>query len=65
MAAGVDLRDALLVMGYGCSCAFLLPFAQCNILVMAPGGYKTRDFVRVGAWMSLVMAITTIVLFSL
>lgn len=65
MAAGVDLRDALLVMGYGCSCAFLLPFAQCNILVMAPGGYKTRDFVRVGACMSLVMAVTTIVLFSL
>ncbi len=63
--AGVDLRDALLVMGYGCSCAFLLPFAQCNILVMAPGGYKTRDFLRIGAWMSLVMAVTTIVLFSL
>ncbi len=65
LAAGIDLSDALLVMGYGCSCAFLLPFAQCNILVMAPGGYKTRDFIRVGAWMSLVMAVTTIVLFSL
>ncbi len=65
MAAGIDLKDALLVMGFGCSCAFLLPFAQCNILVMAPGGYKTSDFVKVGAWMSLVMAVTTIVLFSL
>jgi len=65
LAAGIDLKDALLVMGYGCSCAFLLPFAQCNILVMAPGGYKTSDFVRVGACMSLVMAVIVIALFSL
>jgi len=61
----IDVRHALLAMGYGCSCAFLLPFAQCNILVMAPGGYRTRDFVRVGGWTSVVMAATTIVLLSL
>jgi len=65
LETGIDLRDALLVMGYGCSCVFLLPFAQCNILVMAPGGYKTRDYVRVGACLSVVMAVTVIVLFSL
>ena len=63
--SGIDVRDALLVMGYGCSCAFLLPFAQCNILVMAPGGYKTKDFIRVGAVMSVVMAVVTIVGFTL
>lgn len=62
---GIDVRDALLVMGYGCSCAFLLPFAQCNILVMAPGGYTTKDFIRVGAVMSVVMAVTTILAFAL
>jgi di/tricarboxylate transporter len=61
---GLAVSDALLVMAYGCSCAFLLPFAQCNVLVMAPGGYATRDFMRVGAVMSLVMAVTTIVCFS-
>lgn len=61
---GLDVRDALLVMGYGCSCAFLLPFAQCNILVMAPGGYATKDFIRVGAVMSVVMAVVTIVGFT-
>jgi len=65
LEAGIDLRDAMLVMGYGCSCAFLLPFAQCNILVMAPGGYKTSDYVRVGACLSLVMAVTVILIFSL
>lgn len=65
LAAGMDVKSALLVMGYGCSCAFLLPFAQCNLLVMAPAGYRTRDFVRVGLWMSLVMAATTLVAFQL
>ena len=64
LAAGIDLKDALLVMAYGCSCAFLLPFAQCNILVMAPGGYKTSDFIKVGACMSLVMAVIVIVFFA-
>ena len=46
------------------ACAFLLPFAQCNILVMAPGGYKTGDFLRVGAVMSIVMAVVTIAAFT-
>ena len=59
--AGVDAKSALLAMAYGCSCNFLLPFAQCNLLVMTPGGYSTRDYVRVGAGMSVVMAVTTIV----
>jgi di/tricarboxylate transporter len=64
LSAGLDLKATLLVMGYGCSCAFVLPFAQCNLLVMAPGGYRTRDFVRVGLWMSLIMAAVTILMFA-
>jgi di/tricarboxylate transporter len=64
LAFGIDVREALMVMAYGCSCVFLLPFAQCNLLVVAPGGYRTADFVRVGALMSLVMAVTTIVCFA-
>lgn len=63
--AGLELTNALLAIAYGASCAFLLPFAQCNILVFAPGGYRTRDFVRVGLWMSLVMGIVTVVVLSL
>jgi di/tricarboxylate transporter len=65
LASDLELHAALLVVAYGCSCAFLLPFAQCNILVMGPGGYRTRDFLRVGGWMSLVMAATTILWFAL
>jgi len=64
-AAAVDfgVAQAFLAVAYGASCAFVLPFAhQCNLMVMSSGGYTTRDFVRVGVPMSILMAITTIAL---
>ena len=60
VATTLDPKVGLLAVAYGASCAFLLPFAQCNILVMAPGGYKTRDFLRLGSMMTVVMALATI-----
>ena len=65
-AGGIDLTKAFLAVAYGTSCAFLLPFAhQCNLMVMGPGAYETRDFARVGLGMSLVVAAGTIALLSL
>jgi len=63
-ALDVDPKAALLAMAYGCSCNFIVPYSQCNLLVMAPGGYRFRDFLRVGIPLSVVMAITTIVALS-
>ncbi|MDA1194567.1 MAG: SLC13 family permease [Planctomycetota bacterium] len=57
---GIDTKSALLAMAYGCSCNFIVPYSQCNLLVMAPGGYQARDFIRVGLAASVVMAVTTI-----
>ncbi|MFN0150074.1 MAG: SLC13 family permease, partial [bacterium] len=59
-AGAIDLRTALLAVAYGCSCSFVLPIAQWNIMVMGPGGYRTRDFVRYGTGMSIVVAIVAI-----
>jgi di/tricarboxylate transporter len=65
-SSGVDVGMAFLAVAYGASCAFVLPFAhQCNLMVMGPGGYKTKDFVKVGAGLSIVMAVTAVVLLSL
>ena len=61
----VDPKAALLAMAYGCSCNFIVPYSQCNLLVMAPGGYKAADFVRAGLVLSLVMAATTISVLAL
>jgi len=61
--ASFGVSQAFLAVAYGASCAFVLPFAhQCNLMVMSAGGYSTRDFVRVGIPLSILMAITTIAL---
>jgi di/tricarboxylate transporter len=65
VTAGIGLPHAMLAVAYGASCAFVLPFSQTNILVMAPGGYQARDFFRVGLPVSIVMAVTAIVGLSL
>lgn len=65
-SSGVDVGMTFLAVAYGASCAFILPFAhQCNLMVMGPGGYKTRDFVKVGSGLSIVMAATAVVLLAL
>jgi di/tricarboxylate transporter len=65
-SSGVDVGKAFLAVAYGASCAFVLPFAhQCNLMIMGPGKYHTRDFVKVGTGLSIVMAITAIIFLSL
>jgi di/tricarboxylate transporter len=65
-SSGVDVGMAFLAVAYGASCAFVLPFAhQCNLMIMGPGGYQTKDFVKVGSGLSIIMAVTAIVLLSL
>lgn len=61
----IDLRTALLAVAYGCSCSFILPIAQWNIMVMAPGGYRPRDFLRYGGAMTIVVAVVAIALLSI
>jgi len=68
--AALDLslppRAALLAVAYGCSCAYVVPFAnQCNLMVAAPGSYSTRDFLRVGSGLSLVVAVVAVSALSL
>lgn len=64
-AAGLSDRAALLTVAYGCSCAFIVPFAhQCNLMVAKPGGYSTRDFAVVGSGLSVVVGIVAVALCS-
>ncbi|MFQ5844608.1 MAG: SLC13 family permease, partial [Planctomycetota bacterium] len=64
-AGGFDVAQAFLAVAYGASCAFALPFAhQCNLMVMGPAGYSTRDFARVGAVLSVLVALTTVALLT-
>ncbi len=51
---GADPRAMAMAVAIGCSLAFLTPLGHpANLLVMGPGGYKFRDFVRLGAPLTL------------
>ncbi len=64
--SGVAPASALLAVAFGASCAFVLPFSsQAMILVMAPGGYRTRDFLWLGVMQSAVMFVTAVAFLAL
>jgi di/tricarboxylate transporter len=65
-SSGVDVSRAFLAVAYGASCAFIVPFAhQYNLMIMGPGGYTTKDFVKVGSGLSIVMSVTAVVLLAM
>ena len=51
--AGGDPRMAALVVGLSASNTFLLPTHQVNALIMRPGGYRTIDYAKAGAVMTV------------
>jgi di/tricarboxylate transporter len=52
--AGVDPRMAALVVGLSASNTFILPTHQVNALIMRPGGYRTVDYAKAGAIMTII-----------
>jgi di/tricarboxylate transporter len=52
----VDPRGMAMAVALGCSLAFPTPFGHpVNIMVMSPGGYSFRDYMRVGAPLTLLV----------
>jgi di/tricarboxylate transporter len=63
VACGLDVPRAFLAVAFGASCCFVIPFShQCNLMVMSAGGYRTKDYFKVGLGLSVVMAVTTTLL---
>ena len=66
VAMQLDPRLAALTVALATSNAFIIPTHQVNALIMTPGGYAVRDFVRAGGIMTLLFLIvmtTVLVLF--
>ncbi|MFN2354765.1 MAG: SLC13 family permease [Desulfopila sp.] len=59
MAAGTgtDPVVAALVVGISASNTFILPTHQVNALIMRPGGYRTKDYMRAGIGATLVYTV--------
>lgn len=55
--AGGDPRMAALVVGLSASNTFVLPTHQVNALIMRPGGYRTVDYAKAGAIMTVIFLI--------
>jgi len=60
IAANVDPRMAALVVGLATSNSFILPTHQVNALYMGPGHYRSIDFMKAGALISIVFIVVMI-----
>jgi di/tricarboxylate transporter len=64
-AAGLvhaDPRGMAMAVAIGCSLVFLSPLGHpANLLVMAPGGYRSRDFFRLGLPVTVVTVLLALV----
>ena len=60
LGAGVDPRTAALTVAVAASNTFVLPTHQVNALIMRPGGYRTIDYVRSGAGMTVLYMVVMI-----
>jgi di/tricarboxylate transporter len=57
-AFGVDPTAFVMVVAYGASACFLIPFGyQTHLMVMSPGRYKMVDFLRTGLPVSVVYSV--------
>ncbi|MCP3955361.1 MAG: SLC13 family permease, partial [Desulfobacterales bacterium] len=60
LKTGADPCIAALVVGIAASNTFILPTHQVNALIMRPGGYKTKDYVKAGTGMTVIFAGVTL-----
>jgi di/tricarboxylate transporter len=65
-ALEIPINTTFLAVAFGASCAFVLPFGnQCCLMVMGPGGYSAKDYLRAGIGISILMAIATVALLTI
>lgn len=65
-AFGVDPTPFIMVVAYGASAGFMLPFGyQTHLMVYSPGRYRLSDYFRVGLPVSLAYGVTVLLLVPL
>lgn len=59
---GAEPRAFAMAVAMGCGMVFATPSAHpVNVFVMGPGGYRARDFLRVGLPLTLVLSLTVLI----
>ncbi|MDT8439601.1 MAG: SLC13 family permease [Wenzhouxiangellaceae bacterium] len=62
LATGGNPAVYALIVALGTSNAFILPTHPVNALIIGPGGYKVRDFIRVGLPMSTLFLVVMLMM---
>jgi di/tricarboxylate transporter len=62
--AGFDPRPLILLVGVCVSNAFLLPTNQVSAIIQGPGGYSSKDFIKVGSGLSVIYIATVIAMIN-
>jgi len=65
LGVGADPAQFGLIVALAASNAFLLPTHQVNALLMGPGGYAVKDFLKAGTAMSVVFLLVLIPMVNL
>lgn len=59
---GVNAQAVAVAVAIACSAAFLTPIAHpVNVLMMSPGGYTSRDFLKVGLGITVVTFVALLI----
>ena len=62
----IDAHPMLMMVAVGASAAFLTPIASpVNTLVLTPGGYRFRDFIKVGLPLLMLFLVFSLILVPL
>jgi di/tricarboxylate transporter len=66
VSQGVDARPLLMAVAVGTTVALFTPFAHPSlVLVMGPGGYTFKDYVKVGLPLSVIIFLTSLLVIGL
>ncbi|MBF0247469.1 MAG: SLC13 family permease [Alphaproteobacteria bacterium] len=65
IAAGGDPAIFALTVAISTSNSFLIPTHQVNALIMGPGGYRVRDFLRAGGGMTVLFLVASLAALNL
>ena len=62
---GVDTTPYILVVSFAAAANFMTPIGyQTNLMIYGPGGYKFKDFLKVGTPLTIIYMIVTVLILS-
>lgn len=62
--AGGDPRLFALIVGLATSNSFIIPTHQVNALIMGPGGYRVKDYLKAGGVMTVLFLVVMLVMLN-